>query len=267
MIVSSGKKGPWERAWQDFARLDRNAELHGSRRIGVGCADSDVDVVTSLTLKGLVEMVRSNASASPAREFELLEHVSWARVPRVILKHKLTDIEVDVINCQLDHQSHERDEVVQLLLDACPLARDFVVRIGEWVHAHSAWMPPKQGFPNTYTFRMVGFHLLQTRKPGPLLPALAPSGAVLRELPVLETHEDVGQLFEDWLSLLVEAGKPEGRLWVDLRNPWDAGPSEIKWGVIDPVSGRNITQFRGDQPQRIAALAAKHLRDSVGGCE
>eukprot|EP00439_Symbiodinium_sp_Y106_P036606 s357_g4.t1 len=229
MAVSSGKKGPWERAWQDFVRLDRNAELHGSRRIGVGCADSDVDVVSSVTLKQLVDMLRSNASASPAREFELLEHVSWARVPRVILKHKLTNIEVDVINCQLDHQSHERDEVVQVLLDACPLARDFVVRIGEWVHAHSALMPPKQGFPNTYTFRMVGFHLLQTRKPGPLLPALAPSGAVLRDIPMLETHEDVRQLFEDWLGLLVEAtqlvqvGEGRQRHWMNRKYLKDAG--------------------------------------------
>eukprot|EP00439_Symbiodinium_sp_Y106_P052346 s357_g7.t1 len=72
---------------------------------------------------------------------------------------------------------------------------------------------------------------------------------------------------DDQRNVAGTAGRPEGRLWVDLRNPWDTGPSEIKWGVIDPVSGRNNTQFRGDQPQRIAALAAKHLRESVGGSE
>ncbi|CAE7283189.1 unnamed protein product [Symbiodinium natans] len=258
--ATAGKKAPWERAWEDFVRLDREAELHGSRRIGLGCADSDVDVVTSLPLESLVDLVRSPAPASPARTFELLEHVRWARVPRLILKHRPTEIEVDVINCQLDHQSHERDEVIHVFLDACPIARDFMVLIGEWVHQHSALMPPKQGFPNTYTFRMIGFHFLQTRKPGPLLPALADSGAALRDSHFLDTDEDASQLFTDWLRLLVRAGASHGRLWADLRNPWDTGPEEIKWGVIDPVSGRNITQFRGDQAKRIAALAAKELR-------
>eukprot|EP00434_Breviolum_minutum_P006323 symbB.v1.2.005582.t1/scaffold326.1/size228935/4 len=88
-------------------------------------------------------------------------------MPRLLLRHQPTDLQVDIIcRHQLEHQSHERDEVILALLDACPLARDLVMQIGEWVHAHTEEMPPKEGFPNTYTFRIMGFHYLMARSSG-----------------------------------------------------------------------------------------------------
>ncbi|CAL1146335.1 unnamed protein product [Cladocopium goreaui] len=143
LLRATGHKGPWEDAWADFRRLDAKAELHGSRRVGIGCSDSDVDVVSSMTLEEIVEITRSRASP---RAFEIDEHVRWARVPRLLLRHRPTDIQVDIIcQNQLDSQSNKRDEVVLVLLNACPLARDLVMQIGDWAHAYAAAMPPKEG--------------------------------------------------------------------------------------------------------------------------
>lgn len=77
-------QGCWETAWADFKGLDEQAQLHGSRRLGIACADSDapwhlilrpyigaeVDVVSSLALEELVESCSSKSSS-----FQVLEHV------------------------------------------------------------------------------------------------------------------------------------------------------------------------------------------------
>eukprot|EP00913_Durusdinium_trenchii_P003185 g2945.t1 len=142
-------KDSWKTAWVDFCCLDPKATLHGSRNVGIGCADSDVDVDSSLTFE------------------EIMTHlVRFSKVPRLRLCHRPTGLEVDVTRGNF-HPA--RDQVTMVLLQAYPVARDLVVQIAEWVHAHAEEMPVKEGFPNTHTFRIIAFHYLMIRPGGPLL--------------------------------------------------------------------------------------------------
>ena len=53
---------------------------------------------------------------------------------------------MDIVSQQLlDHRPLDRDEIQLKLLRACPVARDFVVAIGEWVHGNLPQLPPKEG--------------------------------------------------------------------------------------------------------------------------
>ncbi|CAE8733181.1 unnamed protein product [Polarella glacialis] len=221
-----------------------------------------VDILTSMPLEALVKEVRAEGSFLHAH-FEVLEHVSCAKIPRLVLRHASTSTEVDVISDLADPSAPVRDEVTRSLLGWDPRVRELACLIGDWARLYQAEMPPKIGFPNSYTFRLTGFHYLMIRPRGPLLPALAATGtslcsAALSPGQMTAVRQlSAKELFLEWLGHLAAAGDPDRGLWANLRKPWESGPGpqKVRWGVIDPVSGRNLTNFRGMQPGVIANVA------------
>jgi len=248
---------PWEHALRDFRCLDITAAVHGSYATGLAREGSDLDVLTSRPLSKLVDDL--NRPDTPLG-FTIVEHVPKAKIPRLILHHEATGIEVDVICTSADLGAAQRDAVFRLLLHHDPRARALALHIGDWVRDHAQFLPPRTGFPNSYTFRIIGFHYLMVRSGGPLLPPLACDGIgfdVMHSTSAPESASAVAaeDLFREWLGRL--ATSDVQGLRVDLRNPWAA--SFGGWFVTDPVSGHNLTQFRGTQPSTIAHLARETL--------
>lgn len=230
--------------------------MHGSHATGLARADSDLDLLTSLPLEDLVQELRGTRLSTC---FSIVEHVHHAQVPRLILHHVTTGLQVDVVTKSADLRASERDHIFHTLLQQGPLVRDLAVRIGDWVQQHGAAMPRRLGFPNSYIFRLTGFHHLMIRPKGRLINALSPLGCNLDPPGVVMPKAffpTVECLFEEWLMRLAVADT-QG-MWVNLRNPWEAG---VGWCVVDPVSGKNLTQFRGDQPSSIANLARRSLTE------
>jgi len=310
----------WEQAVADLQVVDAGAVVHGSRATGLAHADSDVDVLTSLSLEALLQGLgllspravrkksrhkcgggrdapisedrpladdsmqqrreegHGGSSGSGAgdgertptvrplqQRFEVLEHVKWTRVPRLILRHSQSGTKVDVICTASDPQAQERDAIVRAILAGDPRARGLAELIGAWVRRHGADMLPQLGFPNCYTFRLTGFHYLMVRPRGALLPPLAATGPDLLHwgdgapAGVGDSGRDgaisAQDLFREWLLRLADS---ETGLWADLRSPWEAG---VGWRVVDPVSGQNLIRFKGEQPAAIAALARRGVSE------
>mmetsp|Transcript_65805 Transcript_65805/g.195840 ORF Transcript_65805/g.195840 Transcript_65805/m.195840 type:complete len:278 (-) Transcript_65805:101-934(-) len=247
---------PWRLAAADLQAIDPTAFVHGSRATGLAHAGSDVDMATSQSLDALLLKVRR----APA-EFHVLEHVQRARVPRLVLRHAATGTEVDIIDRSTDPFSLERDAVVRNLVSADPRVRELGMRIGDWARQHKQAMPPKQGYPNSYTLRLTGFHFLMVRPKGPLLPPLAGQGPELSAQLPLRAEGGVAataeELFVGWLRHIAAAAR-QG-LCADLRAPRRrAGRG---WCVVDPATGRNLTDFRFSQAAVIASLARQSLRE------
>merc|ERR1719264_1552248 len=107
----------WQRAVAALRVIDSAPLLHGSRATGLAHADSDVDVLTSVPLESIMQKVASDGAASP---FTVLEHVHWAKVPRLILRHNRTGTEVDAICRAADPHAAARDEVVRACVGRDP---------------------------------------------------------------------------------------------------------------------------------------------------
>eukprot|EP00747_Dinoflagellata_sp_TGD_P210415 gnl/TRDRNA2_/TRDRNA2_83685_c0_seq1.p1 gnl/TRDRNA2_/TRDRNA2_83685_c0~~gnl/TRDRNA2_/TRDRNA2_83685_c0_seq1.p1 ORF type:complete len:457 (+),score=74.88 gnl/TRDRNA2_/TRDRNA2_83685_c0_seq1:2-1372(+) len=261
----------WELALADLRRIDREAIVHGSRATGLAREDSDVDVVTTLKLPALLRRVSRENSC-----FTLVENVRWVRVPRLVLEHSPTGTQVDVISLSSNAYLRERDDAVRSFLQADVRVPEFAQLIGEWVRAHREQLPPRKGFPNTYTFRLTGFHYLMVRPAGALLAPWAGTGlddGVLRPLPpkeVIDTRASARELFQEWLLRIASAssdskdaeGEADERagLWADVRRPWDTGRG---WRVVDPGSGRNLTEFRGGGQATLIAAVAREAYDEI----
>mmetsp|Transcript_91893 Transcript_91893/g.259564 ORF Transcript_91893/g.259564 Transcript_91893/m.259564 type:complete len:347 (-) Transcript_91893:70-1110(-) len=281
----------WEQAVADLQVVDAGAVVHGSRATGLAHADSDVDVLTSLSLEALLQGLgllspravrkksrhkcgggrdapisedrpladdsmqqrreegHGGSSGSGAgdgertptvrplqQRFEVLEHVKWTRVPRLILRHSQSGTKVDVICTASDPQAQERDAIVRAILAGDPRARGLAELIGAWVRPRGALLPP---------LAATGPDLLHWGDGAPA--GVGDSGR--------DGAISAQDLFREWLLRLADS---ETGLWADLRSPWEAG---VGWRVVDPVSGQNLIRFKGEQPAAIAALARRGVSE------
>eukprot|EP00746_Dinoflagellata_sp_MGD_P121286 gnl/MRDRNA2_/MRDRNA2_56508_c0_seq1.p1 gnl/MRDRNA2_/MRDRNA2_56508_c0~~gnl/MRDRNA2_/MRDRNA2_56508_c0_seq1.p1 ORF type:complete len:352 (-),score=55.24 gnl/MRDRNA2_/MRDRNA2_56508_c0_seq1:1-1056(-) len=251
----------WQDAASDFQAIDGTAVVHGSRATGLAHENSDVDMLTSLPLSELLDIV--SLAEGPGSKFDLIENVNRARVPRVRLNHKATGIEVDVINRESDPHSLNRDAFVCNLLKVDKRVLDMTQRIGNWVRHHKNSMPPKFGYPNSYTFRLIGYHYLMVRPGGALLPPLEAHGTDLDEsvdIPYVGQVITGETLFQEWLRHLI-AASAQG-LCADLRNPSQTGKG---WRVVDPSSGNSLTEFK--DPEQVINTIVSLARQSSASYE
>jgi len=254
----------WDTAVQDLKYHDLAVDLVGSRATGVDLPDSDVNVLVSMPLAALEKAVQEQVPVvfAPAED-------RWTREHTLRLKHLPTGAELDVISrWSTDIFVRERDEVLRQILEFDERAVAFLRYVGEFYRRHKDSIPPEEGFPSRYVFRLTGLHFLMARVRGPLLPPLTKNGPILdvqhsKWKAAKKAVVSMEDLYQEWLKRL-STSDTRG-LSADLRHPYEEGPPG-KWRVVDPASGLEVARYRlqvsqGETsiPSVIAAAARREL--------
>eukprot|EP00929_Paragymnodinium_shiwhaense_P026312 TRINITY_DN15677_c0_g1_i1.p1 TRINITY_DN15677_c0_g1~~TRINITY_DN15677_c0_g1_i1.p1 ORF type:complete len:293 (-),score=34.64 TRINITY_DN15677_c0_g1_i1:86-964(-) len=143
--VNVHELGKAAEAARDFQQqVDSKAIAHGSRVYGLADEDSDLDVLSSLSLLHILSKVRSGGCG-----FRLVQHLASTKVPRLLLRHKKTGMLLDVVEASRDPYATEKDQfLVQKLRSSRvqALARS----VKEWYKVSMDSLPREEGFPSAY---------------------------------------------------------------------------------------------------------------------
>mmetsp|Transcript_17628 Transcript_17628/g.48404 ORF Transcript_17628/g.48404 Transcript_17628/m.48404 type:complete len:244 (+) Transcript_17628:37-768(+) len=156
----SGNDGRVARALVAFRRrLNAEARVHGSHAFGLADADSDVDVLVKARLQDILGRVRGGGTG-----FTLVEHVAAARVPRLVLRHRGTGVEVDAIEDWQDPDAMAKDELVRAWLGAHVEVPEFARAVRQWAREHRDELPRDEGYPNSFCLLLSSFWYLRFRR-------------------------------------------------------------------------------------------------------
>jgi len=258
---------PYDKVFVDVRKLDKHAQVHGSVVTGLYTMASDMDVVMMEPLY----RVLTRATSSPL--FVVKESIPKARVPRLVLAHVTTGVEIDCISAycspSLASDGASKDAMIRAYIGIGQHVFDYLCLIKSWFRAISSRCPPRMGYPNGFVGLMVGLYYLVQRPGGAVVPPLPPRGEAL-PLNVKKKALSVmtgAALFTEYLEFVrdkVVAAR------VDLRQPRArldriracVAVEGMSWEVICPVSGRMLCEFRNEQAVVISRLAASKLRES-----
>lgn len=241
-------------------KLDPEAVLHGSRACGFTDPSSDVDLLSSKPLRVLVAAMRETSLG-----FDLIEHITTARVPRLLLKHRPSGVVLDVVEARHDPLALKKDAYLRSWLGISAEVTAFAHKVRAWSRRRTRELPPEEGYPNSFLLLLSGFWYLKAEAhhtKGPTQQDIEPESLLQ---PLSSKDDGEGQrLFLGWLDFLAQAvQKPPGCM--DLRSDlMDRGSG---WTLIEPISGRaacSLTSFQVEQLACIAAAdAALETRESV----
>lgn len=240
-----------EKALADLRLYDLAIDLHGSRALDIAQPDSDVNVIITRPLQGLLNELEESQQT-------LFRHVGWTPctppwflAPRLLLLHVKTDIQLDLIGrWSADIFVRERDVVTNVCMAKDDRVKPFLELVGKWARGRKGFMPEDEGFPNSYCFRLIGLHFLMLRMVGVVLPPLTAIGSFLndKEERYMAAKKDTAMQADDlvveFLQHLGKAGKPERGLWANLRIPTEPGPPGV-WQVLDPPSHKKLLGAKG----------------------
>lgn len=236
-------------------RLDCGAKVHGSQACGLSAATSDLDLLASITLHELKFKLRSKGTG-----FTLVEHVTVARVPRLLLRHQCTGLEIDIIEADRDPCALEKDALVRSWLNLAVEIQDFARAAVAWARKHREELPRDEGFPNSFLFLITALCYLR-HQVGVVGPPEFNSENVLGKIPAaLPTLPPANVLFDGWLSFLAESATAGVPCVLDVQRSSDVShvqklPAKRCWAVVEPVSGCTACSLTAEQAKRLAAAA------------
>eukprot|EP00747_Dinoflagellata_sp_TGD_P216485 gnl/TRDRNA2_/TRDRNA2_89028_c0_seq1.p1 gnl/TRDRNA2_/TRDRNA2_89028_c0~~gnl/TRDRNA2_/TRDRNA2_89028_c0_seq1.p1 ORF type:complete len:317 (-),score=46.32 gnl/TRDRNA2_/TRDRNA2_89028_c0_seq1:91-1041(-) len=245
---------PWQDALAAFhQRFDPKAQVHGSRALGLAAADSDLDVLVSVPLQRILSLVRRKSCG-----FVLVRSVPTARVPRVLLRHKRTQVLVDAVEAVRDPHALAKDALVNRWLLIGGEVPAFVRLLRTWARSHEDQLPREEGYPNSFLLLLSGLWYLRNRAGfrGPGDDTSATSTAQPA------SAASALELFRGWLKFVAEGSNPPRLL--DLRSDSErqqhsSAARPAGWAVVEPISGRIACSLRPQQVQHLADLAASTL--------
>lgn len=260
----------WGRALGDLKLYDLAVDLVGSRATGLELEDSDVNVLVSMPLKGLERVLEEQGSSAL---FQVIPNRRF-RIDALHLLHVASCEELTVISrWSTDIFIRERDELMRILLEYDERAVWFLKLVGGWCRRYRDELPPEEGFPNRYMFRISGLHFLMSRVLGVVLPPLKHAGPFLNttnsrfKAAKKASAISVEDLFQDWLRSLTKSDV--NGLYADLRNPYEEGtpgnsPEGPWWRIVDPASCEDLIAYNMADPERgryVTAIAGAARRE------
>jgi hypothetical protein len=257
-----------DKALSDLRLYDLAVDLHGSRALGIAIPASNIDVLISRPLKGLLNELED----VPQGSRRIFKHVGTVECgppdylpPQVHLLHVPSGLRLDLISrWSADIFVRERDKVCQACMEKDDRVQPFLKLVREWVERHRNHWPTAEGYPSSYCFRLMALHFLMYHMLGVVLPPLREYGAFLNEKDerFVAAKKAVGltadDLFEEFLEYLGRAGKGDKGLWANLRNPVEAF-SPGTWQVFDPPSRKKLLRMHFQQVFELASTARKDV--------
>eukprot|EP00927_Polykrikos_kofoidii_P048392 TRINITY_DN42674_c0_g1_i1.p1 TRINITY_DN42674_c0_g1~~TRINITY_DN42674_c0_g1_i1.p1 ORF type:complete len:265 (+),score=40.89 TRINITY_DN42674_c0_g1_i1:218-1012(+) len=245
----------WGRAVGDLKLYDLAVDLVGSRATNLADDDADVNVLVSMPLKGLQRALEEQGSSAM---FKIIPNRRF-RIDALHLLHPASGAELIAISrWSADIFIRERDELIRLLIEYDERVPSFLTLIGNWYRRYAEEMPEEEGFPNRYTFRIIGLYFLMARVLGVVLPPLKDAGPFLNT-----THASfkaakkasaisVDDLFQEWIKVLMKSDI--NGLFAHLRLPYQECLPGL-WRVVDPASCEDLIMYDMAQPEDCACVA------------
>ena len=243
--------------------VDGQASVHGSVINGLVTEYSDVDVNASMSVSMIYRI------ASKSKSFAVMEYLPNLRIPRVLLKHNATKVVVDVVHGTIVEDAMKKAEIFRRIASV-DLYRDYALLIKNWMKSQELRMPVKNGYLNSFNMLLIAFFYLMNRPKKQLLPLW---DDITEELvkkfaeEAKESHElpTAKFLFKEFLEFLVKKVKLVRCVLtkhVDITNVeaggiW--GMYRKSWYVEDPVTFKNVADFRYEQESVILKIAQSKL--------
>jgi hypothetical protein len=272
-----------DKALEDLRLYDLAVDLHGSRALGFAQPGSNVDVLCTRPLEGLLSELQGESKDDKRKDqrFKYVDTIPcsapWYQPPRLLLQHVPTGVQLDLISrWSADIFVRERDAVTKACMAYDEKVQPFLELVLKWSRKRKDQMPADEGNPNSYCFRLMALHFLMYRVIGILLPPLTKFGAFLNEKDeryAAVKNKDkalkADELVIEFLDHLGKSGKPGNGLWADLRDPAKEGQAGV-WQVVDPVTHKGMMNLKDSQILEIAKMAkvdGKAMRDNKGALD
>jgi len=267
-----------DKALNDLRIYDLAIDLHGSRAVGIHQPNSNVDVLITRPLQGLLHELEEHGVKQS--RFEHVRTVPagppWYQPSMMQLHHIPTSIKLDLISrWSADIFVRERDAVAHICLKKDDRVQGYLELVLKWAKRRRDFLPVDQGYPTVYCFRIMALHFLMSRVWGVILPPLTANGSFLDDnaekyVPAkkdkVTASDDLAVEFLDYLG---KCAKPDMGIWASLRKPMEAGPPGV-WQVIDPPSHKkllHLTEPQINEIGKIATLDGKNLRNNKGALD
>lgn len=255
----------------DLRLYDLSIDLHGSRNIGIHQPSSNVDILTTRPLQGLLDELyedKRNYNKFKATSEVIETGPPWFMPPKIQLIHVPTRIPIDVISrWSADIFVRDRDKVTSICIEKDERVLPFLQAVLTWAKSRQDYFPAEEGYPSSYIFRLLALHFLMARVQGVVLPPLGAHFCKLNEehekyaaAKKAEKSMSADDLCTEFLEYLARCGKPDRGIWADLRKPMEPGPNG-EWQVIDPPSHKKMLKL---EPYQISEIAKMAKMDSKG---
>lgn len=269
-----------EKAMADLRLYDLAIDLHGSRALGIAQRKSNVDVLITRPLESLLkELLHEEDDARFTHAGSEPCGPPWYLPQKLMLQHVATSVRLDLISrWSADIFVRERDAVARVCLEKDERVHPFLELVAKWYYARRACMPPEEGYPTAYCFRLFALHYLMSRSEkgvGVVLPPLTTFGSFLNEKDekyiylTKDTATVADDLAVEFLENLGRLSKEGQGLWADLRKPDETGPP-TEWQAIDPPSHKKMLHLTAAQIADIGKMAGmdgKALRLNKGALD
>lgn len=248
---------PAELAFASFLyRLDAFARVHGSYACGLADDSSDVDLLTNEPLAAILSLVQQGNTG-----FALIEHVTAARVPRLVLSHQKTGVIVDVIESVMDPWAAAKDNFIRTWLACGRPVRYFALRVRNWGRKHRNQLPRDEGYPNNFMLLLSALWYLRAYEGFPRYCGAGPLAHLLPIGQVAKSEADLADRFY-WGWLRWMAGGVSAQRVLDVRDlqrpPFEGSP--WSWTLVEPVEGRVVCKLPPVQANYLASLAAESCK-------
>jgi hypothetical protein len=256
-------EGNLDKVLGDLRLYDLSIDLHGSRNIGIHQPSSNVDILTTRPLQGLLDELHQD----PQNKFRPLSEViqtgpPWFMPPKIQLQHVPTSIQLDVISrWSADIFVRDRDKVASICIEKDERVLPYLQLVLTWAKSRQDYFSVEEGYPSSYIFRLLALHFLMARVQGVVLPPLRAHHVALNAeheryaaAKKVEKSMSPDDLATEFLEYLARCGKPDRGIWADLRNPMEPGPNGV-WQVIDPTSHKKLLRLNSYQIGEIAKMA------------
>jgi len=272
-------EGLIDKALTDLRLYDLAIDLHGSRALGIHQPNSNVDVLITRPLQGLL-----NELEKEAPEQSKFNHIGtvptgppWYLPQKLRLSHLATGVELQLISrWSADIFVRERDAFTKACFNQDERVQPYLELVLKWAKRRSDFMPVDQGYPSVYCFRLFALHFLMVRMHGAVLPPLTRFGSSIdvnnegyARKQKAETKFPSDDLAVEFLEHLGKLSKPDQGLCANLRNLEESGlPGEMQ--VVDPPSHKKLLKLSSFQVREIAKIAkmdAKALRNNKGALD
>lgn len=266
-----------EKALADLRIYDLAIDLHGSRALGIAQSNSNVDVLITRPLEGLLNELQDDPSRF-RHECSIESGPPWYLPPILKLLHVPTGTELDLISrWSADIFVRERDAVAKACFAQEERVQPYLEMVMKWAKRRGSFMSVDHGYPSAYCFRLFALHFLMTRMTlGVVLPPLTAFGAFVDlkhdvyKNAKIDKSTPADDLAVEFLEHLGKSGKStQPGIWADLRKPFEVVPSGV-WQVVDPPSHKPLLKLNQTQITEISKMAkmdAKALRNNKGALD